>query len=63
MSYGDMFPGGPVDRPVAELWPWCKQCEAGTPSKMCTKCRKPKAACAVCGRCPGCDGPVVGKDE
>jgi hypothetical protein len=62
MSYGDVFPGGQADRPVYELWPWCKRCLAGTRSKTCPSCNRPKAACAECGRCPKCDGPIVGKD-
>ena len=55
MSFGDgLFPDGPVVR----IFPLCKRCEAGTPAARCGKCGGEQAACAVCGRCPDCDGPV-----
>ena len=54
MSFGDeLFPAG-----EAVIVAWCKQCEAGTPSARCGKCGGEEAACAVCGRCPDCDGPL-----
>ena len=40
---------------MAEVWAWCKKCEAGTASVK-GPCGHP--VCAVCGRCPPCDGPV-----
>lgn len=41
---------------------WCKGCQHATPSKTCAKCNVPQAACAACGRCPACDGPIVQED-
>jgi hypothetical protein len=61
MSYGDMFPGEIPGRVLIRAW--CKGCEHATTSRTCKECNKPFAACANCGRCPACDGPVVGKDE
>jgi hypothetical protein len=65
MSYGDLFPGGLPDRPrfPVTVMPWCKKCQAGTPSKTCERCDRPKAACDVCGRCPRCDGPYPPPDH
>jgi hypothetical protein len=49
----DLFPDG-----RAVIIPWCKRCEAGTPSKRCEECGGENAAYAKCGRCPACDGPL-----
>ncbi len=49
----DLFPSGEVI-----IIPWCKRCQRGTYSKRCEKCGEDEAACAVCGRCPPCDGPL-----
>ena len=42
--------------PEAAVWAWCKGCRRGTGSVPCPRCGGP--ACAACGRCPPCDGPV-----
>ena len=46
--------------PVADLLPFCRGCRRGTVSSPCARCGGP--ACAVCGRCPDCDGPVQQED-
>ena len=40
---------------------WCKGCDHATLSEPCPKCGNP--ACAKCGRCPWCDGPVPAEEE
>jgi hypothetical protein len=42
--------------PKASVWAFCRGCVAGMPSVPCPRCGGP--ACANCGRCPPCDGPV-----
>ena len=42
--------------PEVTVWAWCKGCRQGTGSVPCPRCGAP--ACAGCGRCPPCDGPV-----
>jgi len=48
------------DGPKAVVVAWCKGCHHATASVTCEKCAVPKAACANCGRCPSCDGPIDG---
>ena len=44
------------DAPEAVIAAWCKRCRRGTTSVPCLRCDGP--ACANCGRCPDCDGPI-----
>jgi hypothetical protein len=45
----------------AAAYAFCKRCEAATASVPCPRCGAP--ACAGCGRCPPCDGPVPDGEE
>jgi hypothetical protein len=49
-------PPAPVPIATAVVVAWCKGCERGTASVPCPRCDG--LACAGCGRCPPCDGPV-----
>ena len=40
---------------------WCKGCKHATLSEPCPECGLP--ACAKCGRCPSCDGPVPDEEQ
>jgi hypothetical protein len=40
---------------------WCKGCRHAALSVPCPRCGGP--ACAGCGRCPPCDGPVPDEEE
>ena len=40
---------------------WCGRCRRTTLSTPCPRCGGP--ACARCGRCPPCDGPVPDEEE
>lgn len=42
--------------PPAAFAVWCKGCSRTGPSLLCGRCGG--QACANCGRCPACDGPL-----
>ena len=42
-------------------WSGCGRCDRDTAPVPCPRCGGP--ACAVCGRCPPCDGPVPDEEE
>lgn len=50
-----------LDGPKAEGYAFCERCQDGTASVPCPRCGGP--ACAGCGRCPPCDGPVPDEEE
>ena len=46
------------DAPVADVAAFCRGCRRGTVSVPCERCGGP--ACAICRRCPDCDGEAGG---
>ena len=45
----------------ADVLAFCRGCRRSTRSVPCELC--PGMTCAVCGRCPDCDGPVPDEEE